>query len=405
MKPELEKQGLPASILALLEGSPAHLPDFPDIRNRDALDLEEERITPGGPSSSEILRKRESRMREDLDSVLQETVRVRQRADSAQWMLAGLTTLQTQITSCLLALSGSLTSGDAKLVDFAVPGSALMNYSSCSYEPLYGQVTLPYAVAPQSQIRRLTGYGPRPGALVRYARIDRQALDVNRSNTFVWDESDPESTFVIDGRLDTAWTVPIGSQEDLVVSVSLPPTLGASTRLNALGILPWPLYGCSIVEAWIRNGEAEFTTIPGWEQVPLEGQLGYESGSGTIENAGAVRLFFPPSPVKEVLVRLRPNADLPVIGLVHLDIWTVEFQPAGTVILDSSEVGIPVASRAVLAGPSPASLSRLNVTQSGAEITIHLAGPSPYESPVLTSVSLYAPAEGFAGFDFSVWAE
>jgi hypothetical protein len=402
VKKSLEELALPANVMALMEQFPARPPAFPNAADIDSRS--DTRIMPGGPSSSEILRTRDDSLRDDVLSVVQETVRVRQKSNAATVLLQGLTPIQAAVSSAITQINNVPASGVGGVVDFFAPGSALLGTSDCAYEPIWGQATLPYANNPQSQILR-PAYGARPGTIVRYARIPRVALNSTYTGTFVYDETDPEAFFGVDGRFDTAWTVPVGSTEDLLVSVLLPPTLGNTSRVNAIGVVPWPLYGATIVEAWVRNGGDDSTTIPGWTPVSLAGQVNYNSGSDSIVSAGAHRLFFASSPVREVLVRLRPQTETH-LGLIQLDCWAIEFKPAGTIVLDGAEVGVENISRASLAGLNPSSLSRLPVSLNGTEVTIDLSSASPYDSPVLTSVAFEpVPAGGDdTGFDYDVFS-
>ncbi len=400
MRKALKDLGLPAGVLAVLEGSPAHPPAFPGERTTDTLDV---RIVPGGPSSSEILNHRDKELQQDLVSLLEEKNRVEQDVKATLVNSAGFSTLQLQINSTISSLAAITGSGG--VIDFFVPGAGWVGSSTATYEPLWGQATLPYTSNPQSQLR-LPGTGAvRPGTVVRFTDMPQSTLDSSWMQTFRWNDTDGQSYHAIDGRLDTAWSTPVDSSRDLVVSITLPPTLGANSQSNSIGIIPWPLYGTDIVEVWVRNGTTS-SSVPGWEQVSLQGQLGYNSTTYVIEAAGACRLFLPSSPLQEVLIRLRPRTSNSLIGLVNCDVWAIEFQPSATVVLDASYVGITSIARIILAGKDPSALAQLPVTINASQVEIDLSTPSINTTPVLTSVGFREPACGqeSTGFDIDVFS-
>lgn len=392
---------LPPNVLALLEGFPVRPPAFPD---EDKVD-EENRIIPGGPSSSTILSKMLQDLRETVEAYAVEFARVEQKIEAARVALLNLTPIQNSISLALASVSGLAVSGNGAVVDFFSPGSALLGSSNCSYETLYGQATLPYLTQPQSQIVRSAGYGARPGTLVRYSLIGRSDLSAADLDTYTYDESDPEALFAVDGRLDTSWAVPIDTAtEDLLVNVVLPPTLGINALVNSLAVIPWPIHGTEIVEVWIRDGGDSTTTIPGWTRLSLAGQLGYDSTNTKISRAGAHRLFFSQSAVKEIVVRLRPLSESK-IGLVNLDCWAIEFNTIGSIVIDAAEVNITSVRRALLSGINPSSLLRLPVSLNGTEITISLSSASTSTSPVINTLGIEQTAEGdTTGFDYDVFA-
>ena len=67
-------KSLPPSVLALLEGKPARPPAFPEEPTP-----EDNRILPGGPASALLLTEREKTLREDLESLLEESARGKSR--------------------------------------------------------------------------------------------------------------------------------------------------------------------------------------------------------------------------------------------------------------------------------------------------------------------------------------
>lgn len=401
MKDTLKDINLPANILSLLEGFPVQMPSFPELN----VSKEEDRILPGGPSSSSILNKKFEELDFDIKALATELVRLKQQISSATVSLNGLNTVQNSINSSLICISGNVT-GTTSVVDFYNPGDALQISSEYSINNLYGQITLPYLTSPQSQLLRPSGHGSRPGTIVRYNKINRSSLNASSFQTYQFDESDPESLFAVDGKLDTGWCVPINSlTEDLLVSIVLPPTLGANALVNSIGIIPWPLYGATIVEVWIRNGGDDSSTIPGWTEISLAGQLGYSATDKVIYQAGAHRLFFNPSPVKEIIVRLRPSTTN-ILGLINFDCWAIDFNTIGSLVINAAEVGITDVKSVSLAGLNPSNLTRLPVSLNNTEITINLSSASTGVSPVLTSVAIIPLASGEidTGFEYSVWA-
>ncbi len=399
MQPRLEDLALPANVLSILEGFPARVPAFPEMHPTE----EDNRILPGGPSSSELLRQREEGRELETTSLVNEVVRVRQKADAATLLLEGIAPMSAMVASALTSLSTIPASGMGATIDFFTPGSALTVATSASIENLYGQVTLPYARAPQSQLRRPGGYGPGPGTQVKYAVIARASATID---TFAFNAGDPQAFYAVDGRLDSSWAVPVDTAtEDLLVSIVIPPALGNISQVNAVSVIPWPLYACTIKEVWIRSGNTVSTALPGWTLLSLAGQLNYDSSTQSVIGAGAHRLFFPATPVREVLVRLRPTTNT-LCGLVNLDCFSIEFKTGGSIVIDGSLVGVPTILRAILSGLNSSSLSRLPVTRVGSEVTIDLSSISPYDSPVLTSVALIPVPAGQTddGFDVSTFS-
>ncbi len=90
------------------------------------------------------------------------------------------------------------------------------------------------------------------------------------------------------------------------------------------------------------------------------------------------------------------------IGLTFVDCWSVDFKPAGSMTLDSSEIGISNIALVTLGGHDPSTLvANTSVTVAGTQVTLDLSSAGPGMTPVFTSVALKQPAVGSEddGFD------
>ena len=187
------------------------------------------------------------------------------------------------LASFVASLTASSLTGSASYIDFYAPGAVVLGGTTLNIDNFWGQATLPFATAPTPHLSRGTGIG-RPGVVTRSTQIPQgNAWDPSLSFTF--DSGDPDSYYATDGRLDTAWITPVSGGNDLLVSISLPPTLGVNANLNLLGLLPWPAFGSDIIGAWIRQGGV-------WAALDLRGQLGYNTTNGHVEKAGPCRFAF-----------------------------------------------------------------------------------------------------------------
>ncbi len=128
MRKELDKLGLPPSVLNMLEGFPVIPPSFPNANQDkylDSPDEEDERILPGGPSSSSLLRLREKKIQTDLESLLQEVRRLTYLVESANVTMNSWGAVINTISSAIASYE-SLT-GSAGIVDFYQPGAGVTN--------------------------------------------------------------------------------------------------------------------------------------------------------------------------------------------------------------------------------------------------------------------------------------
>jgi hypothetical protein len=399
MNKNLEELGLPPHLLSLLEGSPAQLPSFP---KDNITDIEDLRIVPGGPSSSDILRKREELLRKDIESLVQEVLRLQNQLKSQGMMFTALQPVINEIAATVMAVSG-MSGNPGGIIEFFDPENGYVNSSTCIYEPMWGQATLPYSSSPQSQILRASGIGARPNTVIKFSRN----YTLNSSPDWQFDETDKDAINCVDGSFNTSWGVPIAQGNNLAVSISVPPSLGANAKTNALCLAPFPPAGVELKEVWIRNGNTT-SAIPGWEKLTLAGQVNYNSISQTIKGAHPCRFLFTASPVREILVVMSPMPGIPsgMCGLTYVDLQAIQFMPAGSLVLDAGAVGVNSVSRVILAGLQPSTLSDLPVTLNGTQVTIEFSSASTTFSPVITSVAFKPVAAGqeSAGFDVSTYA-
>jgi hypothetical protein len=239
----------------------------------------------------------------------------------------------------------------------------------------------------------------RPGTVIQYAKIPSSQLTLSSTE---FNNSDGTAFNALDGKLDTAWNVPVDTNEDLLVNIKLTPTLGRDSKVNAIGIAPWPSFGTSIIEVYVRTNESTYNS--GWRKISLKGQLSYNSSTDSIETAGAHRLFFGGVAATEFLIRLRSKSTVN-LGLVLFDAWTVSFDTSSKLDVNMSSLGITVLGGVVLGGTDPDALARIIPTILGSQLTLNLTSGSIYDSPVLTSLGLKANTDstGLTGFDISVF--
>jgi hypothetical protein len=390
---ELNKSSLPSNVLNTLEGSPLRPPTYPDInRNLDT------RIVPGGASSSQVIRSNFDSLSDSLEALSIQSSLISNLYASNKVALEGLHALQSILSS--LETNLSTLTGSAVMLDFYQNSNAILSTSTVNIDPFYGQVTLKYLSTPQSHILRPGKNQARPGTIIQYKDI----LSNQSTLTAVdFNASDPSAFYALDGKLDTAWNVPVDPNKDLLVNIKLTPTLGLNSKVNAIAIIPWPAFGVSIIDVYIRTNESSSNS--GWRQVSLKGQLSYNSTTKVIETAGAHRLFFGGVPVTEVLIRLRSKSTNN-IGLIGFDCWTVNFDTSSKLDINTASLGVNNIGSVILGGTDADNLSKIIPTILGTQLTLNLTSGSIYDSPIITSIGLKSNTDstGLTGFDFSVFA-
>lgn len=325
-------------------------------------------IRAGGQSSSETLnllfRAVQNDLRQATDD-LENLASYQSRALSAYGLQLQALAQVIQATRIALPSSSGL-----KLVDFYAPEN-ITSVDSGMINSLYGQATAP-VVATQSLLQHKDSAGD-------VWIVDGTSIGVARNSGTVPNENDylpeDEIRYALDGRLDTAWMVPVNGYSNIWVSVSVP-LLYTTRKANAIVILPFPMFGVTVSSVSVYADGV-------WSNLDLSYLPGYDATSGVL-HAGPMRLFFSERNVSRIRVQMLPDSGIDYVGLMGVDVQRIEFAPVGNLSITLTGATI---TDVVVYGMNPAQLAGI-AGIAGNTVNLSIRSYNTVESQVVTGVGI-----------------
>ena len=342
--------------------------------------LQETSLGAGSPSSSHLLNRAIDGIRSDLDLCATE---VADSADALRILTLALASQEAGLArafSALTAQSGALLSGSRASADFSLCARVVAGSTTAEISPLFGQAVLPARSRQNCLVIERPGEPPAipDSAAILYAIQAGQTSPGNPPADSAFGE-DPYWVWAVDGDDRTFWGVedPTTTGHMAWVDIQLPGDVSGARRCNELEVVPFPLFGCSLVSV-----RAEVIGT-GWVDLDYSYVTGYNTSTGVVTGLGPFRLCFPRLPIRRFRLGLFVSG---FWGLSRVRAMDAVYASSATIAVDFSADSPGTITQVDLLGRDPQVLLSQVVTVNGPSVTATLTSPSPSTTPVLTAI-------------------
>lgn len=284
--------------------------------------LDGNKISYGGKSSSDILNNINSNFINDLISISSDIKDLEDQHDklssACAYSSSAIAAEQTRLISSISLLRDMLVENGTLYLDMYDTGYLS---GDCGIDPSFGQVTLPITGEYDWLVSR-TGV-PLRGAAISYSLNSDGHIPAKNEYTAVSDTS------AIDSTPGTLWYTQT-QYTDAFIRVDSPGAQVASSLANAVIIKPFPplmndLVSVDIVSQTGSTYSADLSIIPGYSNV-----------SGHVERFADTRIFFPGTAVSYIIIHLK--TPLGIFGFSDIALKTYTFKSIGNLIIDPRSI-------------------------------------------------------------------
>jgi len=330
---------------------------------------DEEIIKAGGPSKSELFNKLR-------DGLVADILAIDSQAEDNKTKISDATAI---FNTQLAALSTRISSIDAKvpsaqgrwLIDF-FSNALLDGANTALINTVYGQITLPILFSQE----KLVGIDSQGKVWLPKSTVVEYSYLSSTPNEEDW-ILDDNFTKALDLRNDTAWLLNRGSSGTVWVRITPSPGISTVKKSNIIIFHPYPVLTNDILSVEYQN------TSGIWTNADLSYQLGWDSGTSKIVEAGNIRLLIPETQVTQVRVKMNVTD---AWGFGKISMQQVEFDASASVVVDFTSFNPGTIGSVTVNGKDPSTLALLTTGINGNKVTVDLNRDTQNTSPLITGI-------------------
>jgi hypothetical protein len=350
------------------------------------------RITYGGQSSSKALNAINENARNDMLALGSDVANYQSDVATTQALLScqasAIGAAVANISDLLLQIRGIYASGAGRApVDMFDDRYVVTEETTADVNTVFGQATLGISGSSDWLVARDTegGVWIPSGTKIRYAcngtgsNPNGYGGDPTSVSDYI---EDPEFTSALDGDPGTMWVVETDPDNDYIfIEIQVPVEVMTNGRANTLVLRPFPVLCHDLISVDIISQSGNAMTLSGSKLSYLPG---YSITANCVKTIGDTRVFFPPTQVAAVRIKLKAGS-FAYWGFSEISLKTTSFMATSKLSLDLTAVGGSKDLTAVtLKGDNPTSLATIPSTINGSKVSYNLTQQDSGYSPVIT---------------------